>query len=206
MCNPERLGDRLTEALSQLSKTKLELGLTLATRTVWPFHVREAIASGDINQCIAVAKSSDAFLLGMQDRMIAAEALAKGEGMNTSLQRIANALDAMVGAEKVVKKAFDEVKASLPPDENNPDRACGFCSTPICEHIGRIVDRAEIRSAAIPMLLSCPCCHARHIDTGTFAVKQHHTHACQFCGVTWRPAIVDTVGVQFLPGFKDSKG
>lgn len=33
--------------------------------------------------------------------------------------------------------------------------------------------------------------------------KLHHTHACQTCGHVWRPAIVNTVGVQFLPGFKD---
>ncbi len=27
-------------------------------------------------------------------------------------------------------------------------------------------------------------------------------HACQHCGLVWRPAIVATCGVQFLPGFK----
>lgn len=43
----------------------------------------------------------------------------------------------------------------------------------------------------------------RHIDVGEFATKPHHTHACQHCGMTWRPAVVDTVGVRFLPGFKD---
>lgn len=56
----------------------------------------------------------------------------------------------------------------------------------------------------IRMLLWCPCCGERHIDRGEFASKPHHTHACQSCGVVWRPAIEDTVGVQFLPGFKDS--
>ncbi len=55
----------------------------------------------------------------------------------------------------------------------------------------------------IPMLLWCPMCHERHIDQGEFADKPHHTHACQGCGVAWRPAIVPTCGVQFLPGFKD---
>ena len=53
------------------------------------------------------------------------------------------------------------------------------------------------------MLLWCPCCHARHIDEGQFALKPHHTHACQTCGHVWRPALVYTVGVQFLPGFKN---
>jgi predicted RNA-binding Zn-ribbon protein involved in translation (DUF1610 family) len=58
---------------------------------------------------------------------------------------------------------------------------------------------------AVPMLLTCPMprCGRRHIDRGIFAKKLHHTHACQFCGHVWRPAIIATVGVQFLPGFKD---
>lgn len=55
----------------------------------------------------------------------------------------------------------------------------------------------------IPMRLTCPLCGELHIDEGDFATKPHHTHACQHCGNVWRPAIVDTVGVQFLPGFKN---
>jgi hypothetical protein len=47
-------------------------------------------------------------------------------------------------------------------------------------------------------------CHVRHVDNGEFATKPHHTHACQRCGAVWRPAIEDTVGVRFLPGFKDT--
>lgn len=56
----------------------------------------------------------------------------------------------------------------------------------------------------IPMLLWCPECGQRHIDEGEFASKIHHTHACQRCGMVWRPAIVPTVGVWHLPGFKDA--
>lgn len=55
----------------------------------------------------------------------------------------------------------------------------------------------------IPMILHCPECRARHVDVGEFATKVHHTHSCQICGFTWRPAVVPTVGVQFLPGFKN---
>ena len=55
----------------------------------------------------------------------------------------------------------------------------------------------------IPMVLHCPECKTRHIDEGDFATKPHHTHSCQGCGLTWRPAVVATVGVQFLPGFKN---
>jgi hypothetical protein len=65
----------------------------------------------------------------------------------------------------------------------------------------RLLD--ERGSYPIPMLLTCPACGARHVDLGEFATKVHHTHACQVCGMVWRPAIVATVGVFFLPGFKD---
>lgn len=56
----------------------------------------------------------------------------------------------------------------------------------------------------IPMRLHCPECCALHIDEGEFATKPHHTHACQTCGNVWRPAVVETVGVKFLPGFKNA--
>lgn len=53
----------------------------------------------------------------------------------------------------------------------------------------------------VPMLLWCPGCNQRHIDEGRFATDRHHTHACQSCGMVWRPALVCTFGVRFLPGF-----
>ena len=59
--------------------------------------------------------------------------------------------------------------------------------------------------APIPMLLWCPECGGRHVDEGEFATKPHHTHACQHCGMVWRPAIVPTCGVWFLPGFKNEE-
>lgn len=72
---------------------------------------------------------------------------------------------------------------------------------------GLLVDRiewlAKRNALPVPMILHCPSCSARHIDVGEFATKSHHTHACQSCGTVWRPAIVATVGVQFLPGFKN---
>lgn len=57
----------------------------------------------------------------------------------------------------------------------------------------------------IPMLLHCPLCGVRHIDKDEFKEKPHHTHACQGCGHVWCPAVVNTVGVQFLPGFKNGE-
>lgn len=60
------------------------------------------------------------------------------------------------------------------------------------------------QAAPIAMILRCSACGERHIDEGEFATKPHHTHACQFCGEVWRPAIGPTVGVKFLPGFKST--
>ncbi len=60
-------------------------------------------------------------------------------------------------------------------------------------------------TAVVPLRLNCPDCGTLHIDEGEFATKPHHTHSCQVCGLTWRPAIVYTVGVQFLPGFKNKE-
>jgi hypothetical protein len=57
----------------------------------------------------------------------------------------------------------------------------------------------------IPMRLPCESCGKLHIDVGEFATRHHHTHSCQHCGLTWRPAVVHTVGVRFLPGFKNEE-
>jgi len=59
-------------------------------------------------------------------------------------------------------------------------------------------------AAPITMRIPCPACGELHIDEGEFATKPHHTHSCQHCGLTWRPAVVPTVGVRFLPGFKNA--
>lgn len=61
----------------------------------------------------------------------------------------------------------------------------------------------ESLTAPVPMRLVCPACGNLHIDEGEFATKPHHTHACQHCGEVWRPAVVATVGVRFLPGFRN---
>lgn len=61
----------------------------------------------------------------------------------------------------------------------------------------------DVAVPPVPMILTCPSCNARHLDEGEFATRVHHTHACQGCGMVWRPALVATVGVQFLPGFKN---
>lgn len=56
---------------------------------------------------------------------------------------------------------------------------------------------------SVPMIIYCPICTERHIDEAEFAEIPHHTHACQSCGHVWRPAKINTHGVQFLPGYKN---
>ncbi len=58
-------------------------------------------------------------------------------------------------------------------------------------------------SVPIEIRINCPMCRTLHVDEGVWATKPHHTHACQACGHVWRPAVVHTVGVRFLPGFKN---
>lgn len=64
------------------------------------------------------------------------------------------------------------------------------------------MSESEQPQLPIPMRLNCPSCGELHIDEGPFETKPHHTHACQSCGNHWRPAMVYTVGVKFLPGCK----
>lgn len=78
-----------------------------------------------------------------------------------------------------------------PPDKQECPPAFSFLSHIVEEGV------------TVPMILHCPQCSARHIDVGAFAEVAHHTHACQSCGFVWRPAKVNTHGVQFLPGYKN---
>lgn len=78
--------------------------------------------------------------------------------------------------------------------------SCGVSSGP--DDVGAIL---ATLTQPTRMLLWCPGCGERHVDRGVFAAKSHHTHACQSCGHVWRPAIGATIGVQFLPGFKDQE-
>ena len=50
----------------------------------------------------------------------------------------------------------------------------------------------------VRMRLPCEACGRLHIDEGEFAIKPHHTHQCEGCGLVWRPSEVETVGVKFL--------
>jgi len=83
-------------------------------------------------------------------------------------------------------------------------KKCGFSEESINHKIGEYKDAHAFEPPdPISLLLWCPECSTRHIDEGEFAKKRHHTHACQSCGHVWRPALQDSFGVQFLPGFKN---
>lgn len=103
-------------------------------------------------------------------------------------------------AKALVRAVRDKNEFRRPSDYELNDlvRDWGF------QHCVVVAPSAEAAAAAaVPLLLWCPECGERHVDRGVFADKPHHTHACQHCGHTWRPAVIATVGVQFLPGFKD---
>lgn len=84
-------------------------------------------------------------------------------------------------------------------------------STSRLSTIAELEARITKLSEPVPVRLICPGtnpdgspCARLHLDEGEFAAKVHHTHACQHCGHVWRPAIIPTVGVQFLPGFRNA--
>lgn len=63
--------------------------------------------------------------------------------------------------------------------------------------------RVRVHTAPLKIRLPCPVCREIHVDDGIWATKPHHTHACQYCGNVWRPAVENTTGVRFLPDFKN---
>lgn len=67
----------------------------------------------------------------------------------------------------------------------------------------RVRATADHANTTRDLIFTCPSCGERHIDEGEFATKAHHTHACQHCGMVWRPGIGATRGVRFLPGYKN---
>lgn len=108
-----------------------------------------------------------------------------------------------------VERGWDDlrrIRDALEMPDADADEVVSVLKRAIAENGARIDELAALK-APVPMHLYCPMCGGRHIDKGRFATHPHATHSCQHagCGHTWRPAIVATVGVEFLPGFKDSE-
>jgi len=102
-----------------------------------------------------------------------------------------------------------EIKYQIAKSESRDTFLCDSCAENKAtieelQKIRVVIGKAEVPASPVPMLLNCPTCGRRHIDEAEFADKVHHTHACQFCGMVWRPALVATVGVKFLPGFRNN--
>ena len=121
------------------------------------------------------------------------------DAANGEIQRLQSSLDAARDALTTASSCLDR--------EGEP--LVGVAIQAIDRGLGRapVEPTTEPPTPAKPppihMRLLCPRCHVLHIDVGAFATKPHHTHACQSCGEVWRPAVVHTVGVEFLPGFKN---
>ena len=60
------------------------------------------------------------------------------------------------------------------------------------------IEQSPEHGTPIPAILFCPACHERHIDRGRFATHPNRDHQCETCGITWRAAKVNTVGVERL--------
>lgn len=92
----------------------------------------------------------------------------------------------------------------IPKGGGGHPEICPICLECLKFH-GQKTRQAESQAVVpLPLRLHCPGCGDLHVDEGEFATKPHHTHACQMCGEVWRPALVPTVGVRFLPGFKNA--
>lgn len=145
---------------------------------------------------------------------------AKTSTLNDALDRIAASFEKLVAADRTVSDAFaadkdrefdDRTQVLLGELEGQVQdlrRQIGILeaqrsrlTTSVGKLVGEVQQGQRDLEAPLPMLLWCPSCNVRHIDEGPFIEKVHHTHACQSCGVVWRPAIRATVGVRFLPGF-----
>jgi len=116
------------------------------------------------------------------------------------------AFDSLASEHERLNVAIDEALVALGIPRNTPVSLCADDELrALTDAIAARKRAIDALSAPVPMLLTCPACNARHIDEGEFATKVHHTHSCQHCGMTWRPAVVATVGVRFLPGFKNAE-
>lgn len=96
----------------------------------------------------------------------------------------------------------EQLRAQLEVQERKLSQAIQT-NAELVNKIVRLERQLDAPEQPVPMIMFCPSCSMRHIDEGEWATKPHHTHACQHCGVVWRPAVVNTVGARFLPGFKN---
>lgn len=63
------------------------------------------------------------------------------------------------------------------------------CTCPWC---------ADPEHKPMALILFCPRCAVQHVDEGEWATRPHQTHLCVECGYEWRPALINTVGVESI--------
>lgn len=116
-----------------------------------------------------------------------------------------------------LERAVAEIQRALDANDIVCTTSCnevaGHIESCSKERMRVILADAGPMAEPVPMRLPCPGiverngmqvpCGELHVDEGEFATKPHHTHACQKCGMVWRPAVMATVGVRFLPGYKN---
>lgn len=108
----------------------------------------------------------------------------------------------------IARAAYSAVQRAAHNDRAAHLREADFLKGQIEKAMGwyrEMAEACEALKTPIPMRLPCPDCSELHVDVGEFATKVHHTHACQHCGMVWRPAVAATVGVLFLPGFRNGE-
>jgi len=158
---------------------------------------------------VRVPDSAEDLIVMAQDLLLCVEPHSHGEPLfPISPEVLAAVRQAIEQTEVAFRQICDERKPAgedFMGDCIDPAASIDMRRSDTPESQARIVvtNPADIPRMPIPMILTCPCCGARHVDRGEYATKPHHTHACQSCGICWRPAVQPTVGVQFLPGFKD---
>jgi predicted RNA-binding Zn-ribbon protein involved in translation (DUF1610 family) len=139
----------------------------------------------------------------IEERCADARALLRHHGLGRSVDDMPWVVDAVEEALLRGDSARDDLKIAR--EEAMALRAEMLSLRAAQGDHAREITALAAASKPVPMRLPCPRCHELHVDTGDFATKLHHTHACQHCGEVWRPALVNTVGVQFLPGFRDER-
>lgn len=75
----------------------------------------------------------------------------------------------------------------------------------VLKELRRREPKEEPEGSPLELLIHCPRCKTQHIDEGRFATHPHKDHACQDCGLVFRPCKLPSIGVQFFTGYKNPK-
>jgi len=194
----QRTPTEIANGITDLMPTRIRTVLERKPRTM---HRRADPGSG-LDCCIACGKKASAFDHKTEqytyDDALYADSTYRCTGLviasgNAPVAR--EAYEDLLKYTRLIEARHDALKRELDSSRTTLRRVEQN------NELGKLIAAVD---APVPMIMHCPGCRERHIDVA-FADHPHHTHACQHCGFSWRPAVVNTVGVQFLPGFKDEE-